>query len=47
MDTKEQEAAFNAINEMVVKRYGSMEAFKKTSLEDPMGVIGDVMSVVE
>lgn len=36
MDTKEQEAAFNAINEMIVKRYGTLEDFKRTSMEDPM-----------
>ena len=47
LDTKEQEAAFQAIDNMIVKRYGSLENFKKTSMEDPVWVFWDVISLVE
>lgn len=45
-DTKNQQVAKAIWDELVTKRYGSLDAAKKTAFEDPLGVIADVLTVV-
>lgn len=46
-DTKNQATAKAIWDELITKRYGSVEAVKKTLFEDPLGVIADVLTVGE
>lgn len=36
----------NQLGEFIDSRYGSMDAFKKTAMSDPVGVLGDVAGVM-
>lgn len=46
-DTKNQQVAKTIWEELIVKRYGGVDALKKTLFEDPVGVLADVLTVGE
>jgi hypothetical protein len=45
-EKEKNEAAANAVGEFLRERYGSVDAFKKTLAEDPVGAIADVSMVL-